>query len=94
LVSDARRLQESLSEANVSRWRDAYLAPDEVARSSTDDPGLYGRYEQAELLMRAVIHILEEGFGGRLVGPEYVAAKVGSAISQYGLAVVRRPIER
>jgi hypothetical protein len=44
--------------------------------------------------MRAVIHILEEGFDGRMIGLDYVSAKVGAAISQYGLDVVRRPVER
>jgi hypothetical protein len=94
LINNARRLQEELADAEAERWRDASPVQDGDEEPGGHDAVFHDRYERAELLLRAVIHILEEGFDGRMVGPEYVAAKIGSAIGRYGLAVVRRPVER
>jgi hypothetical protein len=41
LVNDARRLQDGLSEANLSRWKDRPQSPDEADDSGGDEALLY-----------------------------------------------------
>ena len=56
-------------------------------------PSLRQRYHDAEVLLRCVIEILEQGLKGREVSAEYLQGKANAALSFYGLKVVRNKKE-
>jgi hypothetical protein len=52
-------------------------------------PDLRKTYQVGELMMRAVIHVIQHGGTGLNIDPDYIKGKLNAAVAAYGLKVVR-----
>lgn len=94
LLNRAQQLQMDFSVADVknSVWLSGKPSEERIQHAHDTGamvPALADRYISAELLLRATIEILKDGFRGNPVGVGYLKNKIDVAIARYGLVVTR-----
>lgn len=90
LVNRVRQLQEDLTIADAGNMSSRIDPQRYLELNRGLKPPLSDRYSSAELLMRVAIQILEQGFNGAVVNPDYLQGKLNVAVGGYGLKVEKK----
>ncbi len=95
LVLSAQNLQATLTIAETrasARWmKSADATPEEKAAhmdAMVLEPSLADRYTSGDMMLRALLDIMCDGFNGRKANPNYIRSKLTNAIRRYGLEVI------